>query len=163
METLTPIAIHTKKVPHRLSSLCQETRSTPKRWNSCSWRQSRARRRFDLADLLIVNTCASSSRPAESIDTLLELALKKRTRSEADRHRLPGRALLDELQAELPSIDAFVGARNWSALPRVLTQLEEIRAPGSSSAWSSSRHPASWISRSRAAASMRTQRLRQDQ
>src|SRR5204863_7482713 len=37
-----------------------------------------------------------------------------------------------ELQAELPSIDAFVGARNWSALPRVLTQLEEMRAPGSS-------------------------------
>src|SRR5204863_17652 len=37
-----------------------------------------------------------------------------------------------ELAAELPVIDAFVGARNWSALPSVVSQLEEARAPGSS-------------------------------
>jgi len=85
------------------------------------------------ADLLIVNTCGFiESAKQESIDTLLELGSEKR----ADQKLIATGCLVErystELQAELPSIDAFVGARNWSALPRVLTQLEEIRAPGSS-------------------------------
>src|SRR5207244_1950960 len=37
-----------------------------------------------------------------------------------------------ELPTELPVIDAFIGSRNWSALPSVVSQLEEARAPGSS-------------------------------
>jgi ribosomal protein S12 methylthiotransferase len=85
------------------------------------------------ADLLIVNTCGFiESAKQESIDTLLELGAEKR----ADQKLIATGCLVErystELQAELPSIDAFVGARNWSALPRVLTQLEELRAPGSS-------------------------------
>src|SRR5260370_21553793 len=85
------------------------------------------------ADLLIVNTCGFiESAKQESIDTLLELGSEKR----ADQKLIATGCLVErystELQAELPSIDAFVGARNWSALPRVLTQLEEIRAPGTS-------------------------------
>jgi ribosomal protein S12 methylthiotransferase len=85
------------------------------------------------ADLLIVNTCGFiESAKQESIDTLLELGADKR----ADQKLIATGCLVEryssELQAELPTIDAFVGARNWSALPRVLSQLEEIRAPGSS-------------------------------
>jgi ribosomal protein S12 methylthiotransferase len=85
------------------------------------------------ADLLIVNTCGFiESAKQESIDTLLELGSEKR----ADQKLIATGCLVErystELQAELPSIDAFVGARNWASLPRVLSQLEEIRAPGSS-------------------------------
>jgi ribosomal protein S12 methylthiotransferase len=85
------------------------------------------------ADLLIVNTCGFiESAKQESIDTLLELGDTKR----ADQKLIATGCLVEryphELSAELPSIDAFVGARNWSALPRVVSQLEEVRAPGSS-------------------------------
>jgi ribosomal protein S12 methylthiotransferase len=85
------------------------------------------------ADLLIVNTCGFiESAKQESIDTLLQLGSEKR-----DDQRLIATGCLverypTELADELPRIDAFVGARNWSALPNVLTRLEEARAPGSS-------------------------------
>ena len=46
--------------------------------------------------------------------------------------RVLGTSGTARLQAELPVIDAFVGARNWSELPSVVSQLEEARAPGSS-------------------------------
>ncbi|MBV9356848.1 MAG: 30S ribosomal protein S12 methylthiotransferase RimO [Chloroflexi bacterium] len=85
------------------------------------------------ADLLIVNTCGFiESAKQESVDTLLELGERKR----------PGQRLIatgclveryaSELAAELPTIDAFVGARNWSSLPAVAAQLDEVRAPSSS-------------------------------
>jgi ribosomal protein S12 methylthiotransferase len=85
------------------------------------------------ADLLIVNTCGFiESAKQESIDTLLELGEAKR----ADQKLIATGCLVEryptELAAELPVIDAFVGARNWSALPSVVSQLEEARAPGSS-------------------------------
>ncbi len=85
------------------------------------------------ADLLIVNTCGFiESAKQESVDTLLELGSDKR----ADQKLIAAGCLVEryptELAAELPQIDAFVGARNWSALPRVVSQLEEARAPGSS-------------------------------
>src|SRR5579859_8021127 len=85
------------------------------------------------ADLLIVNTCGFiESAKQESIDTLLELGADKR----ADQKLIATGCLVEryprELSAELPMVDAFVGARNWSALPSVVSQLEEIRAPGSS-------------------------------
>ena len=99
------------------------------------------------ADLLIVNTCGFiESAKQESIDTLLQLGAEKR----ADQKLIATGCLVEryprELAAELPQIDAFVGARNWSALPRVVSQLEatappevavmtpfdEARAPGSS-------------------------------
>ena len=85
------------------------------------------------ADLVIVNTCGFiESAKQESIDTLLELGAEKRAGQKLIAtgclvERYPG-----ELSAELPTVDAFVGARNWSVLPRVVSQLEEIRAPGSS-------------------------------
>ncbi|HEY1293831.1 MAG TPA: 30S ribosomal protein S12 methylthiotransferase RimO [Chloroflexota bacterium] len=85
------------------------------------------------ADLLIVNTCGFiESAKQESIDTLLQLGSEKR-----DDQRLIATGCLverypTELADELPRIDAFVGARNWSSLPSVLSQLEEARAPGSS-------------------------------
>jgi ribosomal protein S12 methylthiotransferase len=99
------------------------------------------------ADLLIVNTCGFiESAKQESIDTLLQLGSEKR----ADQKLIAAGCLVEryptELADELPQIDAFVGARNWSALPRVvsrleappssrfapLTQVEEARAPGTS-------------------------------
>jgi ribosomal protein S12 methylthiotransferase len=85
------------------------------------------------ADLLIVNTCGFiESAKQESIDTLLQLGQAKR----GDQKLIATGCLVEryptELAAELPVIDAFVGARNWSALPSVVSQLEEARAPGSS-------------------------------
>jgi ribosomal protein S12 methylthiotransferase len=85
------------------------------------------------ADLLIVNTCGFiESAKQESIDTLLELGADKRP----DQKLIATGCLVEryprDLAQELPQIDAFVGARNWSALPRVVSQLEEARAPGSS-------------------------------
>jgi ribosomal protein S12 methylthiotransferase len=97
------------------------------------------------ADLLIVNTCGFiESAKQESIDTLVQLGADKR----ADQKLIATGCLVEryprELAQELPRIDAFVGARNWSALPRVasqvesglpagvVSQLEEARAPGSS-------------------------------
>jgi ribosomal protein S12 methylthiotransferase len=85
------------------------------------------------ADLLIVNTCGFiESAKQESIDTLLQLGADKRR----DQKLIATGCLVEryprDLANELPQIDAFVGARNWSALPSVLSQLEEARAPGSS-------------------------------
>ena len=85
------------------------------------------------ADLLIVNTCGFiESAKQESIDTLLELGTQKN----AEQRLIATGCLVErystELATELPQVDAFVGARNWSALPRVVSQLEEARAPGSS-------------------------------
>jgi ribosomal protein S12 methylthiotransferase len=95
------------------------------------------------ADLLIVNTCGFiESAKQESIDTLLQLGADKR----ADQKLIATGCLVEryprELAEELPQIDAFVGARNWAALPRVVSKLEaaspvlsgfeEARAPGSS-------------------------------
>ena len=85
------------------------------------------------ADLLIVNTCGFiESAKQESIDTLLQLGADKR----ADQKLIATGCLVEryprELAEELPQIDAFVGARNWAALPRVVSQFEEARAPGSS-------------------------------
>ena len=85
------------------------------------------------ADLLIVNTCGFiDSAKQESIDTLLELGGAKRT----DQKLIATGCLVEryptELANELPTVDAFVGARNWSALPDVVARLDEVRAPGSS-------------------------------
>ena len=85
------------------------------------------------ADLLIVNTCGFiESAKQESIDTLLQLGSDKR----GDQRLVATGCLVEryptELAEELPHVDAFIGARNWSALPRVVSQLEEARAPGSS-------------------------------
>jgi ribosomal protein S12 methylthiotransferase len=85
------------------------------------------------ADVLIVNTCGFiESAKQESIDTLLELGAEKR----ADQKLVATGCLVEryprELPNELPSVDAFVGARNWSVLPEVVSQLDELRAPGSS-------------------------------
>ncbi len=85
------------------------------------------------ANLLIVNTCGFiESAKQESIDTLLELGANKR----AGQKLIAAGCLVEryprELSSELPQVDAFVGARNWSVLPRVVSQLEEVRAPGSS-------------------------------
>ena len=85
------------------------------------------------ADLLIVNTCGFiESAKQESIDTLLELGADKR----ADQQLIATGCLVEryptELPAELPQIDAFLGARNWAALPDVVARLAELREPGSS-------------------------------
>lgn len=85
------------------------------------------------ADLVIVNTCGFiEAAKQESIDTLLELGEAK-----MDGQKLVATGCLveryaDELVSELPDIDAFVGARNWSALPGVVSKLDEARAPGDS-------------------------------
>jgi ribosomal protein S12 methylthiotransferase len=82
------------------------------------------------ADLLIVNTCGFiESAKQESVDTLLRLGAEKR----AEQKLIATGCLVEryptELADELPQIDAMIGARNWSALPRVVSQLEEARAP----------------------------------
>src|SRR5919198_3763475 len=85
------------------------------------------------AELVVVNTCGFiDAAKQESIDTLLELGDAKR----------PGQKLVatgclveryaDDLAIELPTIDGFVGARNWSALPTLVSRLDEVRAPGTS-------------------------------
>jgi ribosomal protein S12 methylthiotransferase len=85
------------------------------------------------ADLLIVNTCGFiESAKQESIDTLLELGADKRGGQKLIATGCLVERYPRELSAELPLVDAFVGARNWSALPSVVSQLEEMRAPGSS-------------------------------
>jgi ribosomal protein S12 methylthiotransferase len=85
------------------------------------------------ADVLIVNTCGFiESAKQESIDTLLELGADKRS----DQQLIATGCLVEryptELRSELPQIDAFIGARNWSALPDVVSRLAELREPGSS-------------------------------
>jgi ribosomal protein S12 methylthiotransferase len=85
------------------------------------------------AELLIVNTCGFiESAKQESVDTLLQLGSEKRS----DQKLIATGCLVEryphELADELPQIDAFVGARNWASLPKVVSQLEEARAPGSS-------------------------------
>ncbi len=85
------------------------------------------------ADLLIVNTCGFiESAKQESIDTLLRLGESKRGGQKLITTGCLVERYSTELAVELPLIDAFVGARNWSALPSVVSQLEEARAPGSS-------------------------------
>ena len=85
------------------------------------------------ADLVIVNTCGFiESAKQESIDTLLELGAEKRAGQKLIATGCLVERYPQELSAELPTVDAFVGARNWSVLPSVVSQLEEIRAPGSS-------------------------------
>ena len=85
------------------------------------------------ADLVIVNTCGFiEAAKQESIDTLLELSEAK-----AEGQKLVATGCLVEryvsdLVEELPTIDAFVGARNWAALPGVVSRLDEARAPGNS-------------------------------
>ncbi|MBA2450015.1 MAG: 30S ribosomal protein S12 methylthiotransferase RimO [Chloroflexi bacterium] len=92
----------------------------------------------DDADLIVVNTCGFiDAAKQESIDTLLELGQRKR----------PGQRLLatgclterygGELAAEIGEIDAVVGARNWTTVPRFAEELtvlpaEQVRQPGSS-------------------------------
>jgi ribosomal protein S12 methylthiotransferase len=89
------------------------------------------------ADVVIVNTCGFiDAARQESVDTLLELGQAKR----------PGQKLLatgclteryaDEIAAEMPEIDAIVGARNWQTVPRFAQELSvlppEPRQPGAS-------------------------------
>jgi ribosomal protein S12 methylthiotransferase len=87
----------------------------------------------EAADLLIVNTCGFiESAKQESVDALLTLGEAKR----ADQRLIATGCLVeryhDELAAELPAIDAFVGARNWASLPAVTARLDDVRAPASS-------------------------------
>ena len=85
------------------------------------------------ADLVIVNTCGFiEAAKQESIDTLLELGESKRAGQKLVATGCLVERYADDLAAELPTIDAFVGARNWSSLPTVITKLDEERAPGDS-------------------------------
>jgi ribosomal protein S12 methylthiotransferase len=85
------------------------------------------------ADVVVVNTCGFiEAAKQESIDTLLELGEAKRE----DQKLVATGCLVEryalELPRELPTIDAFLGARNWTQLPSVVSQLDELRAPGDS-------------------------------
>jgi ribosomal protein S12 methylthiotransferase len=83
--------------------------------------------------VVIVNTCGFiESAKQESIDTLLQLGIEKHGQQKLIATGCLVERYPTELAEELPQIDAFLGARNWSALPRLLSQLEEARAPGSS-------------------------------
>ena len=85
------------------------------------------------ADVVIVNTCGFiASAKQESIDTLLELGDAKRATQKLVATGCLVERYPTELPHELPTIDAFLGARNWSALPGVVSQLDELRAPGDS-------------------------------
>jgi len=85
------------------------------------------------ADVVVVNTCGFiEAAKQESIDTLLELGEAKRE----DQKLVATGCLVEryalELPRELPMIDAFLGARNWTQLPGVVSQLDQLRAPGDS-------------------------------
>ncbi len=87
----------------------------------------------EAADLVIVNTCGFiEAAKQESIDTLLELGESKRTGQKLVATGCLVERYAHDLAAELPTIDAFVGARNWSALPGIVSKLDEERAPGDS-------------------------------
>jgi ribosomal protein S12 methylthiotransferase len=88
------------------------------------------------ADLLVVNTCGFIDQAKqESIDTLLQLGTQKR-----EGQRLIATGCLTEryagdVAAEIPEIDAVVGARNWGVLPMVADHVIDEptpREPGSS-------------------------------
>ncbi|HET6316886.1 MAG TPA: 30S ribosomal protein S12 methylthiotransferase RimO [Chloroflexota bacterium] len=82
------------------------------------------------ADVVVVNTCGFiESAKQESIDTLLELGSEKRPEQKLVATGCLVERYPTELPRELPTIDAFLGARNWSALPHVVSQLDELRAP----------------------------------
>lgn len=86
-----------------------------------------------LADLVIVNTCGFiDAAKQESVDTLLELGDAKRAGQKLIATGCLVERYADELATELPVVDGFLGARNWSALPALVSQLDEARAPGSS-------------------------------
>jgi ribosomal protein S12 methylthiotransferase len=85
------------------------------------------------ADLVVVNTCGFiEAAKQESIDTLLELGEAKHAGQKLVATGCLVERYADELQRELPVIDGFVGARNWSALPSLVARLDEMRAPGNS-------------------------------
>ncbi len=85
------------------------------------------------ADVVVVNTCGFiEAAKQESIDTLLELGEAKRAGQKLIATGCLVERYADELASELPAIDGFVGARNWSALPSVVARLADVRAPGSS-------------------------------
>jgi ribosomal protein S12 methylthiotransferase len=85
------------------------------------------------ADLVIVNTCGFiEAAKQESIDTLLELGDAKRPEQQLVATGCLVERYAGDLAQELPAVDAFVGARNWSALPGVAARLDEVRAPDSS-------------------------------
>lgn len=85
------------------------------------------------ADLVVVNTCGFiESAKQESIDTLLELGESKREGQKLVATGCLVERYSDELQQELPVVDGFLGARNWSALPGLVSRLDDVRAPGSS-------------------------------
>lgn len=85
------------------------------------------------ADIVVVNTCGFiDAAKQESIDTLLEMGEAKRTGQTLIATGCLVERYADELVGELPLIDGFVGARNWSQLPTVVSRLDEARAPGSS-------------------------------
>jgi ribosomal protein S12 methylthiotransferase len=87
----------------------------------------------DAADLVIVNTCGFiEAAKQESIDTLLELGEAKHAGQKLIATGCLVERYSGELASELPVIDAFVGARNWSVLPTVVSKLDEARAPGDS-------------------------------
>jgi ribosomal protein S12 methylthiotransferase len=90
----------------------------------------------DDADLVVVHTCGFiESAKQESIDAILKLAERKR----------PGQKLIaagclserypDELAAEIPELDALLGARNWGSIAGFVARLyrgAEERQPQSS-------------------------------
>jgi ribosomal protein S12 methylthiotransferase len=85
------------------------------------------------ADLVVVNTCGFiESAKQESIDTLLELGDAKREGQKLVATGCLVERYADELQRELPVVDGFLGARNWSSLPSLVAQLDILRAPGDS-------------------------------
>src|SRR3954453_15489014 len=72
------------------------------------------------ADVVVVNTCGFiESAKQESIDTLLELGAERRAGQKLVATGCLVERYPTELPLELPTIDAFIGARNWSALPGV--------------------------------------------
>ncbi len=87
----------------------------------------------ETADVVVVNTCGFiEAAKQESVDTLLQLGEAKRAGQKLIATGCLVERYADDLATELPVIDGFVGARNWSALPSVVTKLDEARAPGSS-------------------------------
>jgi ribosomal protein S12 methylthiotransferase len=84
------------------------------------------------ADVLIVNTCSFIA-PAkeESIDTILEMASHK---TDAAAKKLVVTGCLaerygNELRAEMPEVDAFVGTGDFLRLPEVLRPRPRARSP----------------------------------
>src|SRR3954471_17458731 len=78
----------------------------------------------DDADLMVVHTCGFiESAKQESVDAILQVASAKRPGQRVIAAGCLAERYPQELAAEIPELDAILGARNWAAITDVVARL----------------------------------------